>query len=165
MWPNGLQHAGLPCPSLSPTVCQDSCPLSQWCCLTISSSAVRFSFCLQSFPASGSFLMSRLFALGGQSIGASASASVLAVNIQGWLPLKVKVKVALKDWPFWSLCYPRDSPESSPESQFKSINSLALWLLYGPTATFVHDQWRDRNLWWQWWLGLLIHCLGLTTFT
>ena len=76
-WPHGLQHIRLLCPSLSPRVCSNSCPLSQWCYLTISSSAAPFSGCLQSFSASGSFLMSQLFTLGGQSIGASASTSVL----------------------------------------------------------------------------------------
>ena len=74
----------LPCPSLSPRVCSNSCPLGSWCYLTISSSATPFSSCLQSFPASGSFPMSQLFASGGQSTGASASASVLPMNIQGW---------------------------------------------------------------------------------
>ena len=82
----GLQHARLPCPSLSPGVYSVSCPLNQWCYLTISSSAAPFSFCLQSFLASGSFLMSRLFASGGKGIGASASVSVLPMNIQGWFP-------------------------------------------------------------------------------
>ena len=81
------KHARLPCPSLAPRVCSDSCPLCQWCCLTISSSAALFSFCLQSFPALGSFPMSWFFASGGQSSGASVSASVLPMNIQGWFPL------------------------------------------------------------------------------
>ena len=85
LWLHGLQHARLPCPSLSPWVCSDSCPLSQWCYLTILSSAVPFS-CLQSFPASGSFLKNQFFTSGGQSIGASTSASVLPI-IQGWFPL------------------------------------------------------------------------------
>ena len=83
---HGLQHSRLPCPSLSPTVCSGSCPLSQWCYLNISSSAALF-FCLQSFSASGSFPMYWLFASGGQSIRASTSASVLPMNIQGWCPL------------------------------------------------------------------------------
>ena len=87
LWPQGLQHAKLPCPSLSSRVCWNSCPLSQWCYLIISSSAVLFSFYLHSFPASGSFQMSQLFASGSQSTGASASASILPVNIQGWFPL------------------------------------------------------------------------------
>ena len=87
LWPHGLQHARLLCPSLSPGVCPNSCPLSQRCCLTISSSANPFSFCLQSFPASGSFPMSRFFTSGGPSIGASASTSVFPMNIQHWFPL------------------------------------------------------------------------------
>ena len=84
--PHGLQHAWLPCPSLSLGVCSNSCPLSRWCHPTISSSVVFFS-CPYSFPASGSFPMSQLFALGGQSTGASAS--VLPMNIQDWFPLRL----------------------------------------------------------------------------
>ena len=84
----GLQHARLPCPSLSLEVCSNSCPLNQWCYLTISSSTALFSFCLQYFPsASGSFQISQFFTSGGQSIGASASASVIPKNIQGWFSL------------------------------------------------------------------------------
>ena len=83
---HGLQQARLPCPSLSPCVCSNSWPLSQWWHLTISSSVAPFSSCLQSFPASGSFPMSLLFTSGGQSIRVSASASVLPIGIQGWFP-------------------------------------------------------------------------------
>ena len=86
LWTAAQPH-GLPCPSLFPWVCSNSCSLSQWCHPTISSSVVPFSFCLQSFPASESFPMSQLFASGGQSIGSSASASVLPMTIQGWFPL------------------------------------------------------------------------------
>ena len=85
--PHGLQHSRLPCPSLSPQVCPKSYSLSRWCYPTISFSVVPFSSCLQSFPALGSFPMSRLFPSSGQSIGASASASALLMNIQGWFPL------------------------------------------------------------------------------
>ena len=85
--PHELQHARLPCPSLSPVACSNSCPLSWWCHLTISSSVAPFSSCPQSFPASGSFPISQLFTSGGQSIWASASASVLPMNFQGWFPL------------------------------------------------------------------------------
>ena len=86
--PHGLQHARLPCLSLSPGVCWNSCPLSQLCYQTrFLSSAVPFSFGLQSLPASGSFPMNQLFISGGQNIGASASPSVLPMNIQGWFPL------------------------------------------------------------------------------
>ena len=85
--PHGMQHSRPPCPSPTPGVYSDSCPSSQWCHPTISSSVIPFSSCLQSFPASGSFPMGQLFAPGGQSIGISASASVLPMNIQDWFPL------------------------------------------------------------------------------
>ena len=100
--PHGLQHARPPCPSLSPGVCSNSCPLSRWCHPTISSSVIPFSSCLPSFPASRSFPMSWLFTSGGQSIGASASASVLPMNIQDWFPLGLTGLISL------------DSQESSP---------------------------------------------------
>ena len=87
LWPHGLQHARPPCPSPTPGVYLNSCPLSQWCHPTISSSVIPFSSCPQSFPASGSFPMSQLFASGGQSIGVSPSASVLLMNIQDWSSL------------------------------------------------------------------------------
>ena len=87
LWPHGLQHARLPCPSPSPGVYPSSCPLHWWCHPTISTSVTTFFFCLQSFSASGSFPMSPLFTSGGQSIGALVSASVLPMNIQGWFPL------------------------------------------------------------------------------
>ena len=93
--PHGLQHTRLPCPTLSARVCLSSCPLSQWCYPTISSSVALFSFCLQFFPASGSFPMSQLFASGGQSMGASASVSVLPVSIQGWFPWRLTGLVSL----------------------------------------------------------------------
>ena len=86
-WPHGLQHARLPSPSPSPRVYSDPCPSSRWCRPTVSTSVVPFSSCPPSFPAAGSFPMSQLFSLGGQNIGASASASVLPMNIQGWFPL------------------------------------------------------------------------------
>jgi len=87
LWPHRLQHARLPCPSPTPVVYSNSCPLSWWCHPTISSSVIPFSSCLQFFPASGSFQISQLLASGGQSIAASTSASVLAMNIQYWFPL------------------------------------------------------------------------------
>ena len=86
LWPHGLQHVRLPCPSPTPGACSNSYPSSRWCHPTISSS-VPFSSCLQSFPAAGSFLRSQFFASGGPSIGVSASASVLLMNIQDWFPL------------------------------------------------------------------------------
>ena len=94
--PHGLQHGRLACPSPCARACSNSCPLSQCCHTTISSSAVPFSSCLQSFPESGSFLVSRLFASGGQRIGTSASASVLPINIQGWFSLGLTGLIFLK---------------------------------------------------------------------
>ena len=96
LWPHGLQHTRLPCTSPTPGACSNSCPLSRWCHPTISSSVIPFSSCLQSFPASGSFPMSRLFASGGQSIGVSASASVLPMNIQDWFPLGLTGWISLQ---------------------------------------------------------------------
>ena len=95
MQPCGLQHAKILCSPLSPGACSNSYPLSQWCHLTISSSVIPFSSCLQSFPASGFFPMSQFFASGGQSIGVSASASVLPMNIQGWFPLGLTGLISL----------------------------------------------------------------------
>ena len=85
--PHGLQHTSLPCPSPTPRPCSDSCPSSQWCHPAISSSVIPFSSCLQSFPASESFQMSQLFSSGGQSIGVSASTSVLPMSILDWFPI------------------------------------------------------------------------------
>ena len=95
LWPHGLQHARSPCPLPSTEACSNLCALSRWCYPTISSSVVPFSSHLQSFPASGSFLMSQLFTWGGQSIGASASASVLPMNIQDLFPLRLTGQVSL----------------------------------------------------------------------
>ena len=94
-WSCGLQHISLPCPSPS-RVCSSSCSLHWWCNPTISYSAILFSFCLQSFLASGSFPTSRLFTSGGQSIGVSASASVLQMNSQGWFPLGLTGLISLQ---------------------------------------------------------------------
>ena len=109
---------------LTPRAYSNSCPLSWWCFPTISSSVVPFSSCLQSFPVSGSFQMSQFLTSGGQSIGVSASASVLPKYIQDWSHLGWTGLISLQS---------NDSQESSPTPQFKSINSSALRLLYGPT--------------------------------
>ena len=95
LWSHGLQHTRLPCSSPTPRGFTDSCPLSQWCHPTISSSVVPFSSRLQSFPASGSFQMSQFFTSGGQTIGVSASASVLPMNIQDWLLLGLTGLISL----------------------------------------------------------------------
>ena len=95
LWPHGLQHARLSCPSPSPGACLNSCPSSWWCHPTILFSVIPFSSCLQLFPGSGSFPMSQFFASGVQSIGASASASLFPTNIQGWLPLGLTGLISL----------------------------------------------------------------------
>ena len=94
--PHGLQHTRHPSPSPSPGVCSNSCPLSRWYHPTISSSVIPFSFCLQSFPAPGSFPVSQLFTQVSQRTGASASASVLPMNIQGWFPLGLTGLISLQ---------------------------------------------------------------------
>ena len=99
--PHGRQHARLSCPSPSPRACSNSCPLSWWCHPTISSSDIPFFSCLQSFPASGSFPLSQLFAPGGRSIGASASAPVFPMNIQGWFPLGLTGSISLQFKGLW----------------------------------------------------------------
>ena len=109
----------------------------QWCHPAISYSVVPFSSYPQSLPASGSFPMSQLFTCGGQSIGVSASASVLPMNTQDRSPL---------GWMMvGSPCSPRDSQESSPTPQFKSINSLALSFLHSPTLTSIRDYWKNHS--------------------
>ena len=94
--PHGLQYARLPCPSPTPGACSNSCPLSRWCHPTISSSVVPFSSYLQSFLAPGSFPMSQFFTAGGQSIGISASASILPMNIQDWFSLGLTDLISLQ---------------------------------------------------------------------
>ena len=136
LWPHGLQHARFPYPSLSLRVCSNSCPLSWWHYLTISSSAFLLSFCLQFLPASRSLQVSWLFTSGAQNIGDSVSASVLPMNIQGWFPLGLTGLISFSS---------RDSQESSLAPRFKSINSLALSLLYDPTLTSIHDYWKNHS--------------------
>ena len=94
--PHELQHTRPPCSSLTPGIYSNSCPVSRWWPLAISSSVVPFSSCLQSFPASGSFLMSQFFASNGQSIGVSPSASILPMNIQDWFPLGLTGWISLQ---------------------------------------------------------------------
>ena len=123
LWPHELQHTRLTYPSLSPRVCSNSSPLSWWCHPTILSFVTPFSSCPQSFPASGSFPVNQLFASSDQSIRTWASATVLPVNIQftGFISLQSN-----------------NSQESSP-AQFKSINSSAFSLIYGPILISVQD--------------------------
>ena len=131
--PHGLQHTRLLCPLLSPRVCSNSCQLSQWCYLTISSSAALF-FCFQSLPASGFFPMSQLFTSGGQSSGASTSASVLPVNSQDWFPLGLTGWISL---------------QSKGLSRVFSNTTVQKYqffgALYGPTLTSIHDYWKNHS--------------------
>ena len=132
--PCGLQHSRLPYPSLSPWVCSNSCPLSWQCHRTIPSSVTPLSSCPQSFPALGSFPMSWLFAVSGQSIGASAFASVLLMNIQCWFPLGLTGLISLQS-----------KRLSRAFSRFKNISSLVFSLIYGATLTSVHDHWKNHS--------------------
>ena len=132
--PHGLQHTRLPCSSPTPGAYSNSCLLSRWCHPTISPSVIPLSSRLQSFPASRSFPMSQFFTSGGQSIGVSASGSVLPMTIQDF-----------RIWLVWSLCSPRDSQVSSLTPQFKNINSSVLRLLYSPALTSIHDYWKNHN--------------------
>ena len=138
LWSHELQDARPPCPSPTPRVYSDSCPLSWWCHPTVSVSVIPFSH-LQSFPASGSFQMSQFFASGGQIIGLSASASILPMNIQDWFPLGwtggfLAVQGTLKSF----LQY--------HSSSALSINSSALSFLYSPTLTSIHDYWKNHSV-------------------
>ena len=135
--PHESQHARPPCPSPSPGVHSDSRPSIRWCHPDISSSVIPFSSCPQSLPASEYFPVSQLSAWGGQSTGASALASFLPKKSQGWSP---------SEWAGWIPCSPRDSQESSPTPQFKSIHSLALSLLHSPTLTSIHDHRKNHSL-------------------
>ena len=136
-----LLYARLPCLSLSPRVCSNSCPLCRWCHPTISSSITPFSSSLPSFPASGSFPISWLFTSGGPTIGASVSTSVLPMNIQGWFPLELTGLISLHSKGLSRVF----SNTTVQKHQFFS-------LLNGPTLTSVHD-WKNHNFdymdfWW-----------------
>ena len=135
--PHGLQHARPPCPSPTPRVHSNSRPSSRWCHPAYSSSVFPFSH-LQSFSASGFFQMSQFFTSGCQSIGVSASESVLPMNIQDWFPW---------GWTGWISLQSKglSTPKSSTTPQFKSINSLALSFLYSPTLTSIHDYWKNHS--------------------
>ena len=132
---HGLQHARPPCPSPTPGVYSNSCPLSQWCHPTISSSVIPFSSCLQSFPASGSLQMSQLFTSVGQSIGISASTSVLPMNIQDWFPLGLTGLISLQSKVLSRVF----SNNTVQKHQFIGAQ------LYSLTLTSVHDYWKNHS--------------------
>ena len=124
-----LHYVRPPCPSPTPRVHPNLCSLCWWCHPTISLSVIPFASCPQSFSASGSFQISQPFVSGGQSIGVSASTSVLPMITQDSSP-----------------CGPKDSQESSPTPQLKSINSSALSFLYSPTLASIHEYWKNHRL-------------------
>ena len=129
--PHGLQHARLPCPSPTPWASSNSCPSSRWCYPTISSSVLPF--CLQSFPASGSFPMCQFFTSGGQNI--VASASVLPMNIQDWFPLELTGLVSLQS---------KALSRVFSNNTVQSINSSVLSFLHSPTLTSIHDYCKNH---------------------
>ena len=136
--PHGLQHTRLPCPSPTPGAYSNSFPSSQWCHPTISSSVVPFSSHFQSFPSSGSFPMSQFFPSVALSIGVSASASVLPMNIQDWFPLGLTGLISLESKGLSRVFF--------PTPQFKSINSSVLSFLHSPTLASIHDHRKNRAL-------------------
>ena len=153
LWPHGLQHTRLPCPSPTTRVYSNSCPLSQWCHPPISSSVIPFSSCLQSFPASGSFQISQFFTSGGQTTGVSASASVLPMNIQdsfplGWTgtvqgTLKSLLNTTVQKHQFFGT-----------QLSLQSNSHIHTWLLEKPQL------WLDRTWLAKYCLCFLICCLG-----
>ena len=154
--PHGQQHAKLPYPSLPPGACSNSCSLSRWYHSTISSFVVPFSSCPQSFPASGSFLMSQLFASGGQSIGISASASVLPMNIQSWFPLGLTSLISLRSKGLarvFSSTTVWKHQFFSTQPSLWSNSHIRTWLLEKPQL------WPYGPLLAKWCLCFLIHCL------
>ena len=136
LWPHGLQHARLPCPSPTPGACSNSSPSSWWCHPTISSSVVPLSFCLPSFPATGSFQMSQFFASHGQNIGISASASVLPMHIQNWSPLGLTGLISLQ------------SKGLSRVFSNTTVENLQFFgaelFFYSPTLTSIHDYQKNH---------------------
>ena len=154
-----LKHTKLPCPSLSPRVCSNSCPLSQWCHPTVSSSVAPCSSCLQSFPASEIFPMSWLFTSGGQNIGASASAAVLLMNNQSWFPLLLTGLISLL-----SKGFSRVFSNTTVQKHQLFCTQPSQW-----SNSQIHT-WLLEKLW-PWLYGpfpakrclcFLIHCLGLS---
>ena len=132
LWPHGLQLARPPCPSPTPRVFTNLCPLGWRCHPTF----ILFASCPQSFPASGSFQMSQFFTTGGQSIGVSASASDLSMNIQDWFPL---------GWTGWISFLSKGLSRVFSNTTVQTINSSALSFLYSPALTSIYDYWKNHN--------------------
>ena len=136
LWSHRLQHARCSCPLTTPGAFSNSCPSCWWCHPTISSTVVPFSSCLQSFPASGSFSMRQFFASGGQSIGASASASVLPMNIQEWFSL---------GWTGWIFLQSKELSRVFSITPVQNISSSALSFLYSSTLTYIFDYRKNQS--------------------
>ena len=152
--PHELQHARPLYPTPTPRAYPNSCPLSQWCQPTISSFVIPFS-CLQSFPASGSFEMSQLFAPGGQSLGASASTSALPMNTQDLSSL---------GWTGWISFLSKGLSRVFSSTTVQKHHSSVLSFFYNPTLTSIHNYWKNHSfdymdLCWLWSLCFLICCL------
>ena len=137
LWLHGLQHATPPYPSPTPGVYPNSCPLSWWCHPTTSPSVVPFSSCLQYFPASGSLQMSHLFESGAQSIGVSASTSVLPMNTQDWSPL---------GWTGWISLQSKGLSRVFSNTTAQKHQFFDTQLLHSPTLTSIHDHWKNHSL-------------------
>ena len=137
LWPHESQRTRPPCPSQTPGIYSNTCPLSWWFHPAISSSVVPFSSCPQSLPASGSFPMSQLFAWGGQSIGVSASASVFPMNTQDWSAL---------GWTGWISLQSKGLSRVFSNTTVQSINSSVLSFLHSPTLTSICDHWKNHSL-------------------
>ena len=136
LWSHELQHARSPCPSPTPRVHSNPCPLNQWCHPTISSSVIPFSSCHQSLPASGSLQMSQLFTSCGQRIGVSASISVLPMKIQGWFPLGLNGWISLQS---------KGLSRVFSNTTVQKHQFFGTQLSYGPALTSIHDYWKNRS--------------------
>ena len=135
--PHESQHARPPCPSPTPGVYPNSCPLSWWCHPATSASVVPFSSCPQSFPASGAFQMSQLFASGGQSIGVSASTSVLPMNTQDWSPL---------GWTGWISLQSKGHSRVFSNTTVQKHQFFSAQLSSQSNSHIIHDHWKNHSL-------------------
>ena len=138
LWPHESQHPRPPCPSPTPRAYPNSCPSSQWCHPAILSSVILFSSCPQSFPASESFPMNQFFTSGGQSIGVSASASVLPINTQDWSPLEWTGWISLQSKGLKSLLHHHSSKAS--------ILRHSAFLTVQLSHPSIHDHWKNHSL-------------------
>ena len=145
--PHGLQHTRLPCPSSTPGACSCSHPSSWWCHPTISSSVIPFSSCLQSFPASGSFPMGQFFASGGQIIGASASASILPMNVQDWFPLALTGLISFLSKGLSRVCFSATVQKHQlfgPQLSLWSNSHIHPWLLENHSFDYTDLCWQSN---------------------